>query len=145
MSIYNTPHRGIRVRVFYIFSGDLWQYSNKYTNIISNKGKPGGKTCTFNIRTMPRIHIRTSRIGLLKLAISRRYYKIFSELFSKKSTSHSPSGISSRSKKLLQVILYLSAFSKKVRTRNIFLRFLRVFGLCRALPSRNLPKHSFSF
>ena len=32
---------------------------------------------------MPRIHIRTSRIGLPKLAISRRYYKIFPNYFRK--------------------------------------------------------------
>ena len=34
---------------------------------------------------MPRIHIRTSRIGLPKLAISRRYYKIFFPNYFRKS------------------------------------------------------------
>ena len=38
----------------------------------------------------------------------------FSNFVSKKSTSHRPSGISSKSKQLLQVILYLSTFSKKI-------------------------------
>ena len=57
-----------------------------------------------------------------KLAPNRQYYKIsFLELFSKKPTSHQPSGILSKSKKLLQVILYLSLVPKTNRARNFFL------------------------
>ena len=79
-------------------------------------------TCPESISEPPRIHIWQSHVGLPKLAMSRRYYKICfpNFLFLKKSTSHSPSGISSRSKKLLQVILYLSAFSKKSCTYKLF-------------------------
>ena len=66
--------------------------------------------------------------------------RFFSEHFSKKSTSHSPSGISSRSKKLLQVILYLSTFSKKVRTRNLIFRFQDI----KQVSGKNNKKNLFS-
>ena len=55
--------------------------------------------------------------------------RFFSRTFlSKKSTSHRPSGISSKSKKLLQVILYLSLVQRKYRARNFFLLDFSISG-----------------
>ena len=93
---------------------------------------------------MPRIHIRTSRVGLLKLAMSRRQYKIFFlELFSKKPTSRKPSGIKSKSNKLLQVILYLSTFPKHFRARNFFLMDFSISLLQPSWSSRKFTKTLF--
>ena len=71
--------------------------------------------------------------------------RFFSELCSKKSTSHRPSGISSKSNKLLQVILCLSAFSKKVRTRNCFLLDFVISGQQKCRTSENNKKTIFHF
>ena len=59
------------------------------------------------------------------------------EHFSKKPTSHKPSGIESKSKKLLQVILYLSTFPKKFVARNLL---LKDFSISLLQPSSYLRK-----
>ena len=61
----------------------------------------------------------------------------FLELFSKKPTSHKPSGIKSKGQQLLQVILYLSTFPKENRTRNFF---LMDFSISLLQPSSYLRK-----
>ena len=63
--------------------------------------------------------------------------------FSKKPTSHKPSGIKSKSKKLLQVILYLSTFPKKFRTRNYFLMDFSISLLQPSWSSRKFTKTLF--
>ena len=61
----------------------------------------------------------------------------FSNFFSKKPTSHKPSGIKSKSKQLLQVILYLSLVPKENRARNFF---LMDFSISLLQPSSYLRK-----
>ena len=65
------------------------------------------------------------------------------ELVSKKPTSRKPSGIKPKSNKLLQVILYLSAFPKEFRTINFFLMVLSISLLQPSSDLRNLNKNIF--
>ena len=67
----------------------------------------------------------------------------FSIFFSKKPTSRKPSGIKSKSKKLLQVILYLSTFQQENRCLRIFLKDFSISLLQPSWSSRKLTKPLF--
>ena len=74
---------------------------------------------------------------LILAPTSKINIRLFLELFSKKPTSRKPSGIKSKSKQLLQVIIYLSTFPKQFRTRNCF---LMDFSISLLQPSSYLRK-----
>ena len=128
--------------------------NNPIYNKMSTKKTRELIRCGSSIRRMSRIHIRTSwihirtpRVGLPKLAMSRRYYKIFLPNFfvSKKSTSHRPSGISSKSKSYFRRSSTYQLFKNKFGLETVFFLIFRFQDINKFPTSGNHKKNIFHF
>ena len=103
-------------------------------------------TCPESISDNPKSISDNPKSALGWLSQFAYFFEIsLSNIFSKKLTSHSPSGISSKSKKLLQVILYLSAFSKKFGLEDFFLKIPSSFLIFELFSSEFYQNPLFHF
>ena len=103
-------------------------------------------TCPESISEPPRIHIWQSHVGLPKLAISRRYYKIFFRTFFWRNPPPiGPLEFHPRAKSYFRWSSTYQLFQKSSDYKTIFSRFLRVFWFFELFSSEFYQNPLFHF
>ena len=103
-------------------------------------------TCPESISEPPRIHIWQSHVGLLKLAISRRYYKIFFPNYFRKSRPPiGPLEFRPRAKSYFRWSSTYQLFQKKFGLETFFFLIFRFQDINKFPTSGNNQKPLFHF
>ena len=103
-------------------------------------------TCPESISEPPRIHIWQSHVGLPKLAMSRRYYKIFLPNYFRKSRPPiGPLEFCPRAKSYFRWSSTYQLFQKKFGLETVCFLIFRFQDNKKLWTSENNKKHFFSF